>query len=34
MTALAAVASGKGGGFLDRPAEKVTPGHQSEFDVK
>ncbi|XP_051187952.1 ATP-dependent Clp protease adapter protein CLPS1, chloroplastic [Lolium perenne] len=27
-------AAGKGGGVLDRPAEKVSPGRQSEFDVK
>ncbi|KAM0900274.1 hypothetical protein ACQ4PT_020742 [Festuca glaucescens] len=26
--------AGKGGGVLDRPAEKVSPGRQSEFDVK
>ncbi|XP_062192809.1 ATP-dependent Clp protease adapter protein CLPS1, chloroplastic-like [Phragmites australis] len=32
--ALAAAASGKGGGVLDRPIEKITPGRQSEFDVK
>ncbi|KQJ98386.1 ATP-dependent Clp protease adapter protein CLPS1, chloroplastic isoform X2 [Brachypodium distachyon] len=27
-------AAGKGGGVLDRPAEKISPGRQSEFDVK
>ncbi|KAF0900593.1 hypothetical protein E2562_033115 [Oryza meyeriana var. granulata] len=32
--ALAAAAPGKGGGVLDRPIEKVTPGRQSEFDVR
>uniref|UniRef100_A0A0A8ZW42 ATP-dependent Clp protease adaptor protein ClpS containing protein n=1 Tax=Arundo donax TaxID=35708 RepID=A0A0A8ZW42_ARUDO len=26
--------SGKGGGVLDRPIEKVSPGRQSESDVK
>uniref|UniRef100_A0A0A9ET26 ATP-dependent Clp protease adaptor protein ClpS containing protein n=1 Tax=Arundo donax TaxID=35708 RepID=A0A0A9ET26_ARUDO len=26
--------SGKGGGVLDRPVEKISPGRQSEFDVK
>ncbi|ONM04607.1 hypothetical protein Zm00014a_040400 [Zea mays] len=32
--ALSAAAPGKGGGVLDRPVEKTTPGRQSEFDVK
>ena len=32
--ALSIVASGKGGGVLDWPAEKISPGRQSEFDVK
>nr|ACG45478.1 ATP-dependent Clp protease adaptor protein ClpS containing protein [Zea mays] len=32
--ALSAAAPGKGGGVLDRPVEKITPGRQSEFDVK
>ncbi|EMS49025.1 hypothetical protein CFC21_020797 [Triticum aestivum] len=31
---ITAAAPGKGGGVLDRPAEKVSPGRQSEFDKK
>jgi hypothetical protein len=31
---ITAAAPGKGGGVLDRPIEKVSPGRQSEFDVK
>uniref|UniRef100_A0ACD6AC42 Uncharacterized protein n=2 Tax=Avena sativa TaxID=4498 RepID=A0ACD6AC42_AVESA len=31
---ITAAAPGKGGGVLDRPTEKVSPGRQSEFDVK
>ncbi len=34
MALAAAAAPGKGGGVLDRPIEKVTPGRQSEFDVR
>ncbi|KAL5222969.1 hypothetical protein ABZP36_027682 [Zizania latifolia] len=32
--ALVAAAPGKGGGVLDRPIEKITPGCQSKFDVR
>ncbi|VAH24590.1 unnamed protein product [Triticum turgidum subsp. durum] len=31
---ITAAAPGKGGGVLDRPAEKVSPGRQFEFDKK
>lgn len=31
---ITAAAPGKGGGVLDRPIEKISPGRQSEFDVK